>query len=97
MFVCDSAGVPSENVFYLGGPNIASEVYNKEYANARICGSEKWRQPLAKFLRQPHFIVWDNPDIATHEVMGGLKNVYAIGAGEPVFSLSCCNEHVNFL
>lgn len=77
-----SAGVPSENVLYLGGPNIASEVYNKEYANARICGAEKWRKPLAKFLRQPHFIVWDNPDIVTHEVMGGLKNVYAIGAGK---------------
>lgn len=82
--VCVSAGVPSENVLYLGGPNIASEVYNKEYANARICGSEKWRKPLANFLRQPHFIVWDNPDIVTHEVMGGLKNVYAIGAGEPL-------------
>lgn len=76
------AGVPSENVLYLGGPNIASEVYNREYANARICGSEKWRKPLANFLRQPHFIVWDNSDLTTHEVMGGLKNVYAIGAGE---------------
>ncbi|KAF3789260.1 putative glycerol-3-phosphate dehydrogenase NAD(+) 1 [Nymphaea thermarum] len=74
-------GVPMENILYLGGPNIASEIYNKEYANARICGSEKWRKPLAKFLRQPHFIVWDNSDLVTHEVMGGLKNVYAIGAG----------------
>lgn len=79
--IIDMTGVPSENVLYLGGPNIASEVYNKEYANARICGSERWRKPLAKFLRQPYFIVWDNPDIVTHEVMGGLKNVYAIGAG----------------
>lgn len=76
-----SAGVPIENILYLGGPNIASEIYNKEYANARICGSEKWRLPLAKFLRQPQFIVWDNSDLITHEVMGGLKNVYAIGAG----------------
>lgn len=73
--------VPVENILYLGGPNIASEIYNKEYANARICGSDKWRKPLAKFLRQPHFIVWDNCDLVTHEVMGGLKNVYAIGAG----------------
>lgn len=71
-----------ENILYLGGPNIASEIYNKEYANARICGAEKWRKPLAKFLRQPHFIVWDNSDLVTHEVMGGLKNVYAIGAGK---------------
>ncbi|PKA61771.1 putative glycerol-3-phosphate dehydrogenase [NAD(+)] 1, cytosolic [Apostasia shenzhenica] len=76
-----AAGVPIENILYLGGPNIASEIYNKEYANARICGAEKWRKPLAKFLRQPHFIVWDNSDLVTHEVMGGLKNVYAIGAG----------------
>lgn len=80
-----TAGVPIENILYLGGPNIASEIYNKEYANARICGSEKWRKPLAKFLRQPHFIVWDNSDLVTHEVMGGLKNVYAIGAGKPTF------------
>ncbi|KAL7097843.1 hypothetical protein ACP275_10G168800 [Erythranthe tilingii] len=76
-----ATGVPIENILYLGGPNIASEIYNKEYANARICGAEKWRLPLAKFLRQPQFTVWDNSDIITHEVMGGLKNVYAIGAG----------------
>ncbi|BAT93465.1 probable glycerol-3-phosphate dehydrogenase [NAD(+)] 1, cytosolic [Vigna umbellata] len=76
-----ATGVPLENILYLGGPNIASEIFNKEYANARICGAEKWRKPLAKFLRQPHFIVWDNGDLVTHEIMGGLKNVYAIGAG----------------
>ncbi|XP_027065807.1 probable glycerol-3-phosphate dehydrogenase [NAD(+)] 1, cytosolic [Coffea arabica] len=76
-----ASGVPIENILYLGGPNIASEIYDKEYANARICGAEKWRIPLAKFLRQPYFIVWDNSDLVTHEVMGGLKNVYAIGAG----------------
>ncbi|KAH8974772.1 hypothetical protein BDL97_01G119200 [Sphagnum fallax] len=79
--IVDTTGVPAENVLYLGGPNIAAEVYNREYANARICGSEKWRKPLARFLRQPHFVVWDNSDLTTHEVMGGLKNVYAIGAG----------------
>ncbi|CAK9215892.1 unnamed protein product [Sphagnum troendelagicum] len=45
-----AAGVPTENVLYLGGPNIAVEVYNRD-------------------------------DLTTHEVMGGLKNVYAIGAG----------------
>ncbi|KAL2478341.1 Glycerol-3-phosphate dehydrogenase [NAD(+)] GPDHC1 [Forsythia ovata] len=76
-----ATGVSMENILYLGGPNIASEIYNKEYANARICGAEKWRKRLARFLRQPHFIVWDNGDLVTHEVMGGLKNVYAIGAG----------------
>lgn len=84
-----TAGVPIENILYLGGPNIASEIYNREYANARICGAEKWRKALAKFLRHPHFIVWDNGDLVTHEVMGGLKNVYAIGAGI-ILSLFWC-------
>ncbi|CAK9198140.1 unnamed protein product [Sphagnum troendelagicum] len=79
--IVDTTGVPAKNVLYLGGPNIVAEVYSREYANARICGSEKWRKPLAQFLRQPHFVVWDNSDLTTHEVMGGLKNVYAIGAG----------------
>ncbi|KAK2637010.1 hypothetical protein Ddye_031802 [Dipteronia dyeriana] len=32
----------------------------REYANARICGAEKWRKPLAEYFRQPNFIVWDN-------------------------------------
>lgn len=86
-YACLAAGVPHENILYLGGPNIAAEIYNKEYANARICGSEKWRKALAKFLRQPHFIVWDNSDLVTHEVMGGLKNVYAIGAGNIIATL----------
>ncbi|WOL17127.1 putative glycerol-3-phosphate dehydrogenase [Canna indica] len=72
---------PIENILYVGGPNIASEIYNKEYANALIYGAEKWRKPLAKFLRQPHFVVWDSSDLVAHEAMGGLKNVYAIGAG----------------
>lgn len=93
-----------ENILYLGGPNIASEIYNHEYANARICGSEKWRKALGKFLRQPHFIVWDNGDLITHEVMGGLKNVYAIGAGKYFWRnqtyaqgyIICLSMYVNF-
>jgi glycerol-3-phosphate dehydrogenase (NAD+) len=77
-----TAGIPLENCLYLGGPNIAAEVYDGEYANARLCGADKWRKPLAAFVRQKNFAVWDNSDLITHEVMGGLKNVYAIGAGK---------------
>ncbi|KAG1338375.1 Glycerol-3-phosphate dehydrogenase [NAD(+)] [Cocos nucifera] len=100
--ISHATGVSIENILYLGGPNIASEIYNKEYANARICGPDKWRKPLAKFLRQPHFIVWDNSDLVTHEVMGGLKNVYAIGAGDvsifiEVPSSAFSNYHINYL
>jgi hypothetical protein len=72
--------------FYISVALTSLLKFTTEYANARICGADKWRKPLAKFLRQPHFIVWDNSDLITHEVMGGLKNVYAIGAGNCVFS-----------
>lgn len=81
LMIHQSTGIPLENILYLGGPNIASEIYRREYANARLCGPDRWRQALAEFFRQPHFVVWDNSDLATHELMGGLKNVYAIGAG----------------
>ncbi|KAB1222371.1 putative glycerol-3-phosphate dehydrogenase [NAD(+)] 1, cytosolic [Morella rubra] len=74
-----ATGVPMENILYLGGPNIASEIYNNEYANARICGADKWRKSLAKFLRQPHFIVWDNSDLVTHEkyLVHGEENAWS--------------------
>ncbi|CAI5965350.1 unnamed protein product [Closterium sp. NIES-65] len=81
LMIHQETGVPMENILYLGGPNIAAEIYNKEYANARLCGAATWRVPMAAFLRQRNFAVWDNSDLVTHEVMGGLKNVYAIGAG----------------
>lgn len=81
LIIHETTGVPLENILYLGGPNIAAEIYNREYANARLCGAERWRRALAAFFQQPHFLVWDNSDLVTHEVMGGLKNVYAIGAG----------------
>jgi len=78
----DVTGIPKENIFYLGGPNIASEVWKGEYATARICGlSRTLRRALASLIRNDSFVVWDNPDIVNHEIMGGLKNVYAIGAG----------------
>ncbi|GMH28690.1 hypothetical protein Nepgr_030533 [Nepenthes gracilis] len=38
----------------------------------------KTGETSCKFSRRPHFIVWDNSDLVIHEVMGGLKNVYAI-------------------
>ncbi|GMH19465.1 hypothetical protein Nepgr_021306 [Nepenthes gracilis] len=49
--VYEEAGVPMENILYLGGPNIAFQIYNKECANVRIRGAENWGKPLANFLR----------------------------------------------
>jgi len=32
-------------------------------------------------LRNSNFVCWNNSDVITHEVMGGLKNAYSIGMG----------------
>jgi len=74
-------GLPLDRLLYFGGPNIAIEIWRGEYATARLCGVDEFRTPLAALLGHPKLSVWHNRDIISHEVMGGLKNVYAIGAG----------------
>ncbi|GMH30464.1 hypothetical protein Nepgr_032307 [Nepenthes gracilis] len=37
--VYEEAGVPMENILYLGGPNIAFQIYNNECTNVRIRGA----------------------------------------------------------
>ena len=75
------AKVPVDRVFYFGGPNIAAEIFTGEYANARLCGRGELRGPVARFVRTPQLAVWENDKIIMHEVMGGLKNIYAVGSG----------------
>jgi hypothetical protein len=46
------------------------------------------RNPLSEVLRQPHLIVWDSgSDLVTHKVVGDRENVYAVRAGNTIFSL----------
>merc|ERR1719198_1497824 len=74
-------GVPLDRLLYFGGPNIAIELWRGEYATARLCGADELRVPIAGMLSQPQLCVWHNRDVITHEVMGGLKNVYAVASG----------------
>jgi len=74
-------GVPLDRLLYFGGPNIAIELWRGEYATARLCGADELRVPIAGMLSQPQLSVWHNRDVITHEVMGGLKNVYAVASG----------------
>eukprot|EP00746_Dinoflagellata_sp_MGD_P168179 gnl/MRDRNA2_/MRDRNA2_99422_c0_seq1.p1 gnl/MRDRNA2_/MRDRNA2_99422_c0~~gnl/MRDRNA2_/MRDRNA2_99422_c0_seq1.p1 ORF type:complete len:582 (+),score=110.30 gnl/MRDRNA2_/MRDRNA2_99422_c0_seq1:66-1748(+) len=74
-------GIPLDRLLYFGGPNIAIDLWKGEYATARLCGVDELRKPLAELLSQSQLSVWHNRDVITHEVMGGLKNVYAIAAG----------------
>merc|ERR1712118_251362 len=74
-------GIPLDHLLYFGGPNIAIDLWKGEYATARLCGVDDLRRPLADLFSQSQLSVWHNRDVITHEVMGGLKNVYAIAAG----------------
>lgn len=74
-------GIPLDCLLYFGGPNIAIDLWRGEYATARLCGIDELRKPLAELFSQSQLSVWHNRDVITHEVMGGLKNVYAIAAG----------------
>merc|ERR1719388_649486 len=74
-------GIPLDRLLYFGGPNIAIDLWKGEYATARLCGVDDLRRPLADLFSQSQLSVWHNRDVITHEVMGGLKNVYAIAAG----------------
>lgn len=58
--VHEACGVPLANLLHLGGPNIALEIWNGNFATARLCGSEdRLRRALANFLSTPDFAVWD--------------------------------------
>lgn len=62
----EASGVPLERILYLGGPNIAREVWSGTYATARLCGfGQGLREILAAFLRNPDFVVWDAGDVIT--------------------------------
>merc|ERR550514_2173093 len=74
-------GIPLDRLLYFRGPNIAIDLWRGEYATARLCGVDELRKPLAELFSQSQLSVWHNRDVITHEVMGGLKNVYAIATG----------------
>jgi len=47
---CLPAGIPLNRILYLGGPNIAAEVWRGEYATARLCGSGKQLRTVRPLL-----------------------------------------------
>lgn len=49
-----AAGLPLENCLYLGGPNIAAEVYEGKYANARLCAADNRELARTGFCAVPY-------------------------------------------
>lgn len=65
--ICSCLSCSYVFIILVGGPNIASEVWEGEYATARICGiSKALQKALAAFCSNSNFVLWENHD-STYE------------------------------
>lgn len=78
----EAAGVPSDRVAVLSGPNLAKEVA-KGLPGATVvaCEDERRAQALQDLFHAPTFRVYTNTDVCGVEIGGATKNVVAIAAG----------------
>jgi glycerol-3-phosphate dehydrogenase (NAD(P)+) len=73
---------PENKIAVLSGPNLAIEVA-KGFPTASVIGSEEQdcAAALQRVLGSPRFRIYTSPDVASIELGGALKNVFAIAAG----------------
>ena len=73
---------PEHRVAVLSGPNLAAEVVrNLPTATVIACHDPECAAELQSFLGSPRFRIYTNNDVASVELGGALKNVFAIAAG----------------
>jgi glycerol-3-phosphate dehydrogenase (NAD(P)+) len=73
---------PGRKISVLSGPNLAAEVA-KNFPTATVvgCTDPECAAGLQKFLSSPRFRIYTSHDVASIELGGALKNVFAIAAG----------------
>jgi glycerol-3-phosphate dehydrogenase (NAD(P)+) len=73
---------PTTTISVLSGPNLAAEVA-KRFPAATVVGCDDLNcaAGLQKFLGSPRFRIYTSQDVASIELGGALKNVFAIAAG----------------
>jgi glycerol-3-phosphate dehydrogenase (NAD(P)+) len=73
---------PARKISVLSGPNLAVEVA-KNFPTATVVGCDDLdcAGDLQKFLGSPRFRIYTSQDVASIELGGALKNVFAIAAG----------------
>jgi glycerol-3-phosphate dehydrogenase (NAD(P)+) len=73
---------PARKISVLSGPNLAVEVA-KNFPTATVVGCDDLdcARGLQKFLGSPRFRIYTSQDVASIELGGALKNVFAIAAG----------------
>jgi glycerol-3-phosphate dehydrogenase (NAD(P)+) len=73
---------PHNVIAVLSGPNLATEVANRLPAATVVgCHDGAWAASLQRLLGRPRFRIYTSQDVASIELGGALKNVFAIAAG----------------
>jgi glycerol-3-phosphate dehydrogenase (NAD(P)+) len=73
---------PEQNIAVLSGPNLAAEVVqNLPTATVIGCNDAECATSLQGILGSPRFRVYTSQEVASIELGGALKNVFAVAAG----------------
>jgi glycerol-3-phosphate dehydrogenase (NAD(P)+) len=76
------AGLPSEAIAVISGPNLAGEIAGRQYcATVVACTDEQAAEQLQKACHTGYFRPYTNPDVIGCELGGAVKNVIALAVG----------------
>jgi glycerol-3-phosphate dehydrogenase (NAD(P)+) len=80
--ICEVAGVGSDRVAVLSGPNLAREIAEQQPAATVIACTDTARAgALQAACHTPYFRPYTNPDVIGCELGGAVKNVIALACG----------------
>ncbi|MEI2765823.1 MAG: NAD(P)H-dependent glycerol-3-phosphate dehydrogenase [Dermatophilaceae bacterium] len=80
--VADVAGLPSERIAVLSGPNLAPEIANKQPASSVVAGpDDATARRVAAACTTAYFRVHTSRDVVGVELGGAVKNVMALAVG----------------
>ena len=80
--IMDAAGVPSDRVAVLSGPNLAKEIAAGQVAATVIaCSDEDRAQRVQAAVAAPYLRPYTNTDVIGAEIGGACKNVIALACG----------------
>ncbi|HET8601591.1 MAG TPA: NAD(P)H-dependent glycerol-3-phosphate dehydrogenase [Segeticoccus sp.] len=80
--ICEVAGVPTERVAVVSGPNLAPEIARKQPAATVVASvDERTAEAVAAATAAPYFRPYTNTDVVGTELGGAVKNAVALAVG----------------
>ena len=80
--ICEVAGVPSDRVAVVTGPNLALEVAREEPTGAVVaCEDQERALTVQAAITTPYFRPYTNPDVIGCELGGAVKNAIGLAYG----------------